>query len=201
MPIPGDHGEYLEERFDNMLARLDEAYDGIGHSSGRPYLYFVYPPEREQYIRRLARDRMQGNGDLHCIHIDLIRLTIDSLAGQEEKRAALLNDPVKGSNAGTSIVRLWARRLAKEIETGLAAVDSGTRPVVVLHGVAALHPLGNPTNLMELVAENEPRNPYTGQTVPVVLLVPGTHPPQASRTYFFLGLPEARLTFYRGEEM
>jgi len=198
MPISAD---LLKERFDNMLARLHEAYDVIGHSSGRPYLYFVYPPEKDQYIRRLADDRMHGDASLHYIHIDLLRLTIASTAGQEEKRAALLNDPVKGSNAGMSIVRLWARQLAKEIESSLADLDVSKKPVVVLRGVAALHPLGNPTNLMESVAENEPRNPHTGHTVPVVLLVPGTHPPQASRTYYFLGLPEARLAFYRGEEM
>ncbi len=193
--------DLLEERFDNMLARLHEAYDGIGHSSGRPYLYFVYPPQKDQYIRRLADDRMHSDGDLYFIHIDLVRLTIDSLAGQEEKRAALLNEPVKGDNAGTSIVRLWARRLAEEIRTGLEGLGSDLRPVVVLRGVAALHPLGNPTSLMESVAENEPRNPHTGQAIPVVLLVPGDHPPQASRTYHFLGLPQERLTFYRGEEM
>jgi len=184
-----------------MLARLHEAYDGIGHSSGRPYLYFVYPPNKDQYIRRLADDRMHSGGDLHFIHVDLVRLTIESMAGQEERRAELLNDPVKGSNAGTSIVRLWARRLAKEIETGLSDLEPGKRPVVVLRGVAALHPLGNPTSLMESVAESEPRNPHTVQAIPVVLLVPGAHPPQASRTYDFLGLPDARLTFYRGEEM
>ncbi len=193
--------DLLEERFDNMAARLHEAYDGIGHSSGRPYLYFVYPPDKDQHVRRLADDRMHSNGDLHFIHIDLVRLTIDSLAGQEEKRAALLNEPVKGGNAKTSIVRLWARRLAEEIREGLEGLDRNLRPVVVLHGAAALHPLGNPTSLMESVAENEPRNPKTGQAIPVVLLVPGDHPPQASRTYYFLGLPQERLTFYRGEEM
>jgi hypothetical protein len=193
--------DFLEERFNTMLARLNEAYDSIGHSSGRPYLYFVYPLAKDQYIRRLADERMHVDHNLHYIHIDLVRLTIESLAGQEEKRAALLNDPMKGGNAGTSIVRLWARRLAREIETSLVDLERNSRPVVVLRGVAALHPLGNPTNLMESVAESEPRNPHTGGTIPVVLLVPGTHPPQASRTYYFLGLPHARLTFYRGEEM
>ena len=55
---------------------------------------------------------------------------------------------------------------------------------------------------MESVAESEPRNPHTGQTIPVVLLVPGTHPPQASRTYYLSGFARRlRLTFYRGEEM
>lgn len=200
MPL-GNADAYLVERFNNVLARLHEAYDGIGHSSGRPYLYFVYPPERELFVRRLADDCTSTASDLAFIDIDLVRLTIDSLTNQEEKRTALLNDPVKGSNAGLSIVRLWARRLATAIEARLAELDPHVRPVVLLRGVAALHPLGNPTSLMESVAENEPRNPHTGQAVPVVLLVPGTHPPQASRTYFFLGLPDARLTFYRGEEM
>ena len=198
MPVPLDR---LEERFDTMVARLHDAYDGIGHSSGRPYLYFVYPPDKDQFVRRLADDRLHNSGPLHYIHIDLVRLTMDSMAGQEERRAELLNDPVKGSSAGTSIVRLWARHLAKQIDVGLATLSPDDRPVVVLRGVAALHPLGNPTNFMESVAENEPRNPHTGQTIPFVLLVPGTHPPQAGRTYEFLGLPDVRLTFYRGEEM
>ena len=76
-----------------------------------------------------------------------------------------------------------------------------TRPIVVLQGMAALHPIGNPTNLMEAVAEQEPRHPHTKRIVPVVLLVPGTRPPQTSREYLFLGLEEQRLTFYRGEEV
>ncbi|MBW7885560.1 MAG: hypothetical protein H3C34_23615 [Caldilineaceae bacterium] len=193
--------DFLEERFDTMLARLNESYDGIGHSSGRPYLYFVYPPTKDQYIRRLADDRMHAGQSLHYIHIDLIRLTVESLAGQEERRTELLNEPVRGANAGISIVRLWARRLAQEITASLSQIEPTSRPVVVLRGVAALHPLGNPSSLMESVAENEPRNPHTERTVPIVLLVPGTHAPQASRTYYFLGLPQSRLSFYRGEEM
>jgi hypothetical protein len=202
MSLPGD---YLEQRFELMAARLHEAYDGIGHSSGRPYLYFVYPPEKEQFIRRLADEQMgEGgapSGTLHFLHIDLLRLTIESLAGQEEKRAELLNDPMRSSGAQTSIVRLWARRLGKEIERQLAEEDAKAHPVVVLRGLAALHPLGNPTSLMEAVAEEEPRHPRTGRTVPVVLLVPGAHVPGASRTYLFLGRAGERLTFYRGEEM
>jgi hypothetical protein len=193
--------DLLEERFDMMLERLRDAYDAIGHNNGRPYIYFVYPPEKDQFIRRLADERMRDGDNLHYIHIDLVQLTIESMAGQEERRAELLNDPTKGDNAGMSIVRLWARRLSKQIESRLADLDPDQPPVIVLHGAAALHPLGDPTRFMESVAENEPRDPHSGRTIPVVLFVPGTHPPQASRTYYFLGLPDARLTFYRGEEM
>lgn len=70
----------------------------------------------------------------------------------------------------------------------------------MLRGLAALHPLGNPTNLMEAIAEQETRDPATGQMAPVVLLVPGLRPPQSSRTYLFLGQETLHLQFYRGEE-
>lgn len=184
-----------------MLARLRDAYDGIGHSSGRPYLYFVYPPEKDQWVRRLADEQMQGDGDLHYIHLDLVRLTQDSLAGQEEKRTALLNDPSRSDGVKTSIMRLWARHVGKVIQAQVESVPATARPVVALRGLAALHPLGNPTMLMESVAEAEPRHPASGRPIPIVLLVPGTHPPQTSRTYCFLGLDSAESTFYRGEEI
>jgi len=73
--------------------------------------------------------------------------------------------------------------------------------VIVLSGLAALHPLGNPTALMEGIAEQEPRDPLTNRIVPIVLLVPGTRPAQTSRQYRFLGLDRRTLDFYRGEEL
>ena len=78
---------------------------------------------------------------------------------------------------------------------------AGSRPVVVLRGLAALHPLGNPTSLMEAVAEQELRDPGSGRAIPVVLLVPGLRPPGSSRTYLFLGREDLSLQFYRGEEV
>ncbi len=191
----------IQRRFDHMLQRLAETYDGIGHSSGRPFLYFVYAPDKEQFVLRLAEELMGSAGELLFIHIDMVQLTIDSLAGQEERRATLLNDPVSGSSAGVSIVRLWARRLQRRIDQLLADSPADKRPVIVLRGLASLHPLGNPTSLMEAVAEQEPRHPITGKAVPVVLLVPGVTPPGSSRTYDFLGLADQRLSFYRGEEL
>ena len=54
---------------------------------------------------------------------------------------------------------------------------------------------------MEFVSEHEPRNPKTDTIVPIVLLIPGTRPPQTSRRYLFLGQERLRFDFYRGEEM
>jgi hypothetical protein len=191
----------LEQRFSAMVQRLDEVYDGIGHSTGRPYLYFVYPPDKDQLVRRLADEQMNDGASLSYLHIDLVQITIEVLRGQEAKRAEHLNDPNKRDDAGNTIVRLWARQLEKKIGAYLASFQGAGRPVVVLRGMAALYPLGNPTHLMEAIAEREPRNPHSNQVIPFVLLVPGTHPPQSSRTYDFLGLESERLSFYRGEEI
>lgn len=191
----------LEQRFTTMLQRLAEVYDGIGHSTGRPYLYFVYPPDKDQALRRWADEQMTDSDSLCYLHIDLVQITIESLRGQETRRAEHLNDPIKRDDAGKSIVRLWARQLEKQIGAYLAHPNMSGRPVVVLRGMAALYPLGNPTHLMEAIAEREPRDPHTNKVIPFVLLVPGTHPPQSSRTYDFLGLEDQRLSFYRGEEI
>jgi hypothetical protein len=177
----------LQQRLDVLLYRLHTSYDGIGHSGGRPYVYFVYPPEQERAVQRM---------------IDLLPLTIKSLSGQEERRQQLLNDPLKQSGTAEAIMRLWTRTLSREITTKLEETASqGKRPVVVLRGLAALHPLGNPTAMMEFLAEQEPRDPNANTIVPIVLLIPGIRPPQSSRRYLFLGQERLRFDFYRGEEM
>jgi hypothetical protein len=192
----------LQQRLDVLLDRLHTAYDGIGHSSGRPYVYFVYPPEQERTMQRMLKEQF-GNDKMLCfLHLDLLDLTIKSLTGQEERRQQLLNDPIKQSGTAEAIVRLWARTLSRDITTKLEeTVPQGKKPVVILRGMAALHPLGNPTALMEFLAEQEPRDPRTDTIVPIVLLIPGIRPPQTSRRYLFLGQERLRFDFYRGEEM
>ena len=135
-------------------------------------------------------------------------MTIDALADQETRRQALLNDPNRGAGAAESILRLWARAVTRVIAKALTTCEGTessampvSRPVVVLSGLAALHPLGNPTSLMEAVAEQELRDPGSGRAIPVVLLVPGLRPPGSSRTYLFLGREDLSLQFYRGEEV
>jgi hypothetical protein len=192
----------LQQRLDVLLYRLHTAYDGIGHSGGRPYVYYVYPPAQERAVQRLIDEQLRSDTTL-CFHlVDLLPLTIKSLAGQEERRQQLLNDPLKQSSAAEAILRLWSRALSREITSKLEeTAPQGKRPVVVLRGLATLHPLGNPTSLMEFLAEQEPRDPSTNSIVPIVLLIPGIRPPQTSRRYLFLGQERLRFDFYRGEEM
>src|SRR5205085_6084788 len=121
------------------------------------------------------------------------------IAGEEERRQALLEGQQAGE-AADGIVRRWARALVSALAKSLEHPESAGRPVVVLVGLAALHPLGNPTLLMERLAEQEPRDPVTNRVLPVVLFVPGLRPPQTSRRYLFLGSAENDLVFYRGEE-
>jgi hypothetical protein len=105
----------LGKRLETLLEVLRTRYDGIGHSSGRPYVYFVYPPEQERQTRRLIEETFLPQATLQFHHIDLLPLTIKSLAGQEERRRALLEDPNKRDGARDSIMRIWALALAREI--------------------------------------------------------------------------------------
>ncbi len=191
----------LQQRLDILLHRLRTNYDGIGHSSGRPYVYFVYPPEQERTVQRMVDEQLHSDNVLFIHHIDLLPLAITSLAGQEERRQQLLNDSAKKDSVAEAMMRLWARTVSREITARLAHTQQEGRPVIMLRGLAALHPLGNPTALMEFLAEQEPRNPRTNSVVPIVLLIPGIRPPQTSHRYLFLGQERLRFDFYRGEEM
>lgn len=191
----------IRERLDYLVERLGSAYDSIGHSSGRPFVYFVYPPEQELLMRALAEEHLRNTSTLCFHHVDLLPLTIETLSGQEERRQALLNSPGKHPDAPDAVMRLWARAVGREIAAALQCSPSPARPVVVLRGLAALHPLGDPTALMEAIGEQEMVNPATGRMPPVVILVPGIRPPQTSRTYLFLGREDLRKELYRGEEV
>jgi len=138
----------LTRRMDALLARLRTSYDGIGHSSGRPYIYFIYPPEQDRAVRLLAADTLRDDAGLCFHHIGLLPLTITAIKNQEDQRRALLLDPRAPSAAG-DILRLWTRALLRDVATALGSPATSGRPVVVLRGLAALHPLGNPTAVME----------------------------------------------------
>jgi len=132
--------DLLPYRLEGLLARLRSAYDGIGHSSGRPYLYFVFPPEQERAVRRLVDDTLRSDDSL-CFHqVDLLPLSIAALSGQEDRRRALLCDP-HAPSAARDIMRRWTRALIQAIDVALPAPATAGRPVIVLSGLAALYPL------------------------------------------------------------
>ena len=191
----------LEIRLSHLKQRLQSTYDGIGHSHGRPYIYLVYPPEQERTLRRLVDDELRDDAQLTFHQLDVFEIVLHSTTGQEARREELLNDSLKAGEAKRSLLRMWAKRVGQAITTGLETAPRHARPVIILRGLAALHPLGSPTGMMEELAEQEPRNPATGQMVPIVLLVPGVRPPQTSRTYYFLGQEQLSCEFYRGEEI
>jgi hypothetical protein len=191
----------IEQRLEYLIKRLHTNYEAIGQSSGRPFIYFVYHPSLERYVQRVVAEQLRNDAHITVHPIDILPLTIAALQGQEELRQRLLNDPLRMESATDAILRLWTRKISSAITTKLAATTEHEHPVVVLYNLAALHPLGNPTSLMEFLAEQEPRNPHTRGIVPVVLLVPGTRPPQTSRLYNFLDQERLQLGFYRGEEI
>jgi hypothetical protein len=175
----------LAERLVFLKQRLRAAYDGIGHSHGRPYVYFVYPPDHERALRRLVDEELRSDATLTFCHLDLLSIVMQSTSGQEARREELLNDPLKGAGAAGSLLRLWSRRLAEAITSSLQPGAGAGRLVVVLRGLAALHPLATPTEMMEALAEQEPRDPNSGRVVPLVLLIPGVRPAQTSREYLY----------------
>ena len=193
--------EDIEQRLEYLVQRLHTNYETIGQSSGRPFIYFVYHPSSERYVQRMVSDLLRSDTQITVYPLDILPLTITALQGQEELRQRLLSDPLRAESATDAILRLWTRKISGEITAKLAATTADEHPVIVLYNLAALHPLGNPTSLMEFLAEQEPRNPRTRAIVPVVLLVPGTRPPQTSRLYNFLDQERLQLGFYRGEEM
>jgi hypothetical protein len=189
----------LTTRLEYLLPRLASVYDGLGGGSGRPYVYFTYPLDHEREVRRLADEYFRDGKGMRYIHIDLLPLTVARLKGQEERRHELFDDPSTHASTAQSIAMLWTKALLDRIQKDLASGLEG-RPVVVLRGLASLHPVTNPTDLMEYLADREPVDPSTGKTVPIVLLVPGVRPPGASRTYRFLQSGGPMLTYYRGED-
>jgi len=191
----------LAERLSFLKQRLRNAYDGIGHSHGRPYIYFVYPPEKERELRRLITLDLQNDSALTFYRLDILSIIMQTTSGNEARREELLNDPKNGRNAKVSLLRVWSRAVARAISIHLETTVQDARPVAVLYGLAALHPLTTPTGMMEGMAEEEPRDPTTGRIVPIVLLIPGVRPPQTSREYLFLGEESLRKSFYRGEEI
>lgn len=195
--------DQLEQRFAFLRSRVQSAYDGLGQSTGRPYLYFVYAPDAEQQVRRFIDELFTTLPSMDTIRIDLLDLTMDALRGEEEGREVVLVDPnpAISSVAPGDIADIWQDELRIAMQQALEDVPPGARPLILLEGMAALHPLTNPTEVMEKFAEHSLDNPATGRPVPIVLLVPGYRVPNTSRMYSFLTPSSQPLKMYRGEDV
>ncbi|RRR74018.1 MAG: hypothetical protein EI684_07915 [Candidatus Viridilinea halotolerans] len=195
--------EQLEQRLAFLRTRLQTAYESLGLSSGRPYLYFVYAPDEEPQVRRAVAEQFALIPSLHPLRIDLLEVTIAALQGEEQGREAVLVDPnpAVAGVAPSDIADLWQEELRMVMEERLEAVPTTARPLILLEGLAALHPLTNPTAVMEKFAEQSLEHPATGRPVPIVLFVPGYRVPNTSRQYSFLSHTATQLKMYRGEDV
>ena len=77
--------EPLEHRLAFLRTRLQSAYDGLGQSTGRPYLYVVYPPEADPQVRRFVAELFTVLPSLHPVRIDVLPLTLETLRGEEAR--------------------------------------------------------------------------------------------------------------------
>lgn len=195
--------EPLEHRLAFLRTRLQSAYDGLGQSTGRPYLYVVYPPEADPQVRRFVAELFTVLPSLHPVRIDVLPLTLETLRGEEVGREATLTnpDPAIATTAPGDIAALWQDDVRDAMHQAVATTPPGLRPLILLEGLAALHPLTNPTAMMEQFAEHRLDHPATGRPVPIVLFVPGFRVPHTSRAYYFLTQTAQPLVMYRGEEV
>ena len=154
-------------------------------------------------MRRLVDELFPMRPTLYPLRIDLLRLTLDALRGEEAAREATLTnlDPAIATAAPGDIAALWQDELRIAMQQALADAPPGVRPLIFLEGLAALHPLTNPTAVMEQFAEQRLDHPVTGRPVPIVLLVPGFRVPHTSRAYHFLTHTSQPLLMYRGEDV
>jgi hypothetical protein len=161
----------------------------------------VYDPqENDTLFPEVLAHYMHKDESLAFAAFDLVQVTIESLKDKEETYEQVLSDPVLEEVARQEIVQLWAETICERIVADVAQMPVGRRPIVILYGVAALHPLGTPTQLMQLVAETEPRDERTGRAIPIVVFVPG-YLPQYKSGYHFLDRESPVLSFYLGESV
>jgi hypothetical protein len=161
----------MEQRLRLLAEKVQTHYESL--NSGYPYLYFVYDPDDENILPEIILKYFPSDECLSFAPIDLLKVSIESIEGDEEEREYELNDPMLASEARREIVQLWSEAISKRIVADVAVTPVDKRPVALLYGVAALHPLGTPTQLMLCIAEMEPRDERTGRAVPIVVFIPG----------------------------
>ena len=190
----------MEQRLRLLVEKVHARYECLGHSARYPYVSFVYDPDDEKILPELLLKFFYEDEHLFFTIIDLLPLSIESVESGEEERDIALNDPMLAQNARHEIVQLWSDVLCEKIMADVAVTPVGKRPVAILYGLAAVHPLGTPTQLIELMAEMELHDERTGHAVPIVVFIPGYLPPQ-THGYRFLNPESPLLPFSQGISM
>lgn len=185
---------------DDWAWKIDEAveiirnrYDHIGRKTGAPFLAVIYDPEAERQVLTRWRDRADSlRPDFALAELDVAEIVSDSVQelGGPQVVAELMSNPMPGSDPSAELARVWLSAICRAVRQAL--LDSGLgRPVAVLEGLAALHPVSGPRALMQALWDED----HTSLNGPVVLLVPGriVH----AKNYLFLG--EKDEFMYRGD--
>ena len=174
-----------QPKIHEAIERLRDRYDLIGRKTAAPFLAVIYPAEDERAFLKewhsLAETQLRESA---VVHLDLLAST--SRALQDLGLDAVVDAiaaPMPGSNPEQELGAMWTRAVADEVQAA-AAAHVGRRPVVVLEGMAALHPATPPGAVMHALWDG-------GRGAPdcvVVLLIPGELVER--RVYRFLGSVE-----------
>ena len=99
----------IQQRLAQVAERFAQGYRTIGQSANHPYLSFVCDPDAERLMQALLPSLLQDIPPFVVHQVDLLSITIESLAGQEERRQQFLNDPRTRADQAQSILGVWAR--------------------------------------------------------------------------------------------
>jgi len=181
------------QKLRQAIERITTRYEHIGRKTGAPFLAIVYPPDSEREVLRewkTLTDSLCSDYDFR--EIDAMALTVvETKKHGVQNIISLLEDPMPGSNAESELGQIWVTAVANAVKEKSQKPSKGKRIVVVLKGLAALHPVTGPRAVMQTLWDSQ-QSILDG---PVVVFIPGSL--VESRVYKFLNLREEFM--YRGD--
>lgn len=173
------------------VKRVQERYAHVGSKTGASLLAIVYPPEAEKAVYHEWDAQIARLGsDYDVQSVDVLTSTVQTVADLgSEHVVASIADPMPGSSPEAELGRMWITAITREIHDRLDN-SQASRPVVVLHNVAALHPATSPRSLLQALWDSD--KPLRG---PVIIFIPGRL--TEARVYSFLNRESE--VMYRGD--
>ncbi len=171
--------------------RVCTRYEHIGRKTGAPFLAVVYPTEVEAAALREWRTHAGALApEFEVMAVDVLVITqrcLDELG--IENVVSALQDPMPGSDPAIELAHYWVQAVADEVR--VASSGNGSKRVVSLENLAALHPVAGPRDVMQTLWDSA----QSALEGPVIVLIPGTL--RGPRTYAFLD--EKSEFMYRGD--